>query len=1134
MSESRASHSFARPAFWGEGLTTGTNSFALPAGTVTFLLSDVEGSTRGWEADSGAMADAVVIYYRILDEAIARHGGVRPVEQGEGDSVVAAFARASDALAAALEAQLALCAQRWPGERSLRVRIALHTGEAQLRDEGNYFGVALSRCARLRALAAGGQTVLSRAVHDLVADRLPVGVELLDCGVHRLRDLGRPEHVFAMAHPELPVAPVELQSLDALPNNLPSLLTSFVGRHAELGELAEALAQTRLLTITGAGGAGKTRLALQLAADTLEHFDDGTWWLDLASLGDPLAVGEALLVALGLRTSVGLTQLQVASAYLGGREALLLFDNCEHLLEEIAAIAATLLDSCPRVTILATSRAPLGLPGETTWRVPSLSLPREEPQRESIAALAQSEAVRLFIERARKVRPNFAVSNENAPAVAQICQELDGIPLALELAAARVRMLTVEQIAAGLVDRFRLLTGGTRTALPRQQTLRASVDWSHELLSEAERVVLRRLGVFAGGFTLDAAERVVAGDGVDRYAALELLTSLVDKSLVMVEERGAAARYRLLETVRHYALDRLAQAGESEVVRDRHRDAFLELAERAAPELDGAGQLAWREMLDAEAANLAAALERACATQPELALRLTIALTIWWRQRGRFTEADAAYALALAAPDVDVGLRALATAGRAFCAAMAGSVDAAAYGVEALRMADEAGDAGTTALALDAIGTAEMFSNPRSARAHFERAIAHARAAGMEPAEVYATQVLATIYTLGGDFHSSERLLTEVEPLEQRVGNPQQVGYRAWLLGFNAHFEGRHEHAAARYASAREVAQEVGDPVLQALVDADSGLLEMQRGDGEAALATLLQRLETILTEGAGVAWPTLVTSTGLVELSCGHLAEARDRLQGLIDVVGERDPFHASWAYAGLAHAQRLLGDPHAADAAARRGLELAESLDSSLLVGESRLALARLAAARGEWREAEQHAHALLDACAEQGSLQIAPNALNALAEIAAGNGSHSEAVGLLAAAARVMRDMGIKATWVGDDDRWPALADELRNTLGQEAFDAAWAAGNELDLEQAIAWARRARGERKRPQVGWEALTPTEHRVVELTAQGLTNPQIGEQMFITRATVKTHLERIYAKLGVHSRAELSAEAARHGPTT
>jgi predicted ATPase/DNA-binding CsgD family transcriptional regulator len=948
-----------------------------------------------------------------------------------------------------------------------------------------------------------------------------------------LRDLGRPEHVFSMAHPELPVAPVELQSLDALPNNLPGQLTSFVGRDAELGELAEALALTRLMTLTGAGGAGKTRLALQLAADTLERFDDGTWWLDLAPLSDPLGVGEALLAALGLRTSVGLTQLQVASAHLGSREALLLFDNCEHLLEEIAAIAGTLLESCPRVTILATSRAPLGLPGETTWRVPSLSLPKDEPQREPIAALAQSEAVRLFIERARKVRPNFAVSNENAPAVAEICQELDGIPLALELAAARVRMLTVEQIAAGLGDRFRLLTGATRTALPRQQTLRASVDWSHELLSELERVVLRRLGVFAGGFTLDVAERVASGDGVDRYAVLELLTSLVDKSLVMVEERGAAARYRLLETVRHYALDRLAEAGEAALVRDRHRDAFLELAEHAAPELGRAQQSTWLELLDAESANLAAALGRACATQPELALRLTIALTGWWRLRGRFTEADAAYALALTGPDVDVGLRARATAGRCFAAAIAGSVDAAAYGAEALRLADEAGDAGTAALALAAIGTAEMFANPRSARAHLERAISHARAADDEPTEVYAAQVLATVYSLGGDFRASQRLLAELEPLEQRVGNPQQVGYRAWLLGFNAHFEGRHEHAAACYARARAVAQEVGDPPLQALVDADSGLLEMQRGDGEAALARLRQRLEGILTEGAGVAWPWLIVCTGLVELACGHLAEARDRLQGLIEVVGKLDPLDVGLAYAGLAHAQRLLGDPRAADAAARRALELGESLGSSLLVGESRLALARLAAARGEWHTAEQHAHALLDACAEQGSLQIAPNTLNALAEIAAGNGSHGEAVGLLAAAARAMRDMGVKATWVGDDDRWPALADEWRNTLGQRAFDAAWAAGNELDLQQAIAWARRARGQRKRPQVGWEALTPTEHRVVELTAQGLTNPQIGAQMFITRATVKTHLERIYAKLGVHSRAELSAEASRHAPT-
>jgi ATP/maltotriose-dependent transcriptional regulator MalT len=422
-----------------------------------------------------------------------------------------------------------------------------------------------------------------------------------------------------------------------------------------------------------------------------------------------------------------------------------------------------------------------------------------------------------------------------------------------------------------------------------------------------------------------------------------------------------------------------------------------------------------------------------------------------------------------------------------------------------------------------------MFSDPASARAHLERAITLARAARDEPGEVAATQVLATAYTLHGDLSESERLLADLEPVEGQVGNPQMAGYRDWLLGSAAHLEGRCDRAATLFARSRQVAQDVGDAFLQALVDRNAAVLEMQRGNGEAALARLLKRLEGILTEGAGAAWPALVTGAGLIELSCGHLAAARDRLQGLIDVLGGHDPYDVGWACVGLAHAYRVLGEPAAAGAAARRGLDLADSLDSSLLLGEINLALSRLAAARGDWGGGEQHALAVLDICAERGGLIAAPNALHALAEIAVGRQSPAEAAGLLAAAARAMGQMGITATWVGDDDRWPTLADELRDTLGREAFDAAWAAGQELDLEQAIAWTRRGRGERKRPALGWEALTPTEQRVAELTAQGLTNSQIGAQMFVARSTVKTHLERIYAKLGIHSRAGLSAEASR-----
>ncbi|MCA1703183.1 MAG: hypothetical protein LC808_07885 [Actinobacteria bacterium] len=639
------------PLMWGE-LPVDIGSidhatFHLPAGTVTFMLTDVEGSTRLWESAPEAMGVAVARHYELLDAAIALHNGVRPVEQGEGDSVVAAFTRASDALAAALDTQRAFYSERWPEGTSVRVRIALHTAEAQLRDERNYFGQAVNRCARLRAVAHGGQVVVSRTTRDLVLDRLPDGVELADLGVHRLRDLGRPEHVFGLLHPELPVEFPPLRSLDTLYNNLPGELTSFVGRRAELAQVEALLGDVRLLTLTGAGGCGKTRLGLQAAADAMDGYPDGVWWVPLARLEDAALLPTAVIGALGLPDVPGRTPLDTLVAYLRPRCTLVVLDNCEHLLATCAELSDALLRACPSLTMLATSRAPLGVPGEATWRVPSMSLPAQ-PRREPVEVLRQSDAVRLFIDRATQVLPNFVTTAANAPTVAQICHDLDGIPLAIELAAARVRMMAPEQIAHGLDDRFRLLTGGSRTVMPRHQTLQASIDWSYQLLSDHERTLLRRLSVFVGGWTLDAAEQVCAGDGIDSYAVLDLLTGLVDKSLVMVGAQGSEVRYRLLETVRQYGAVRLTEADEVTGTRDSHLAYHLALAERAEPQLLGAGRA--HPVLDgitAEVPNVRAALDWAAANDPSAGLRVVGALTLFWLFTGRYREGDAAYARAL-------------------------------------------------------------------------------------------------------------------------------------------------------------------------------------------------------------------------------------------------------------------------------------------------------------------------------------------------------------------------------------------------------------------------------------------------------------------------------------------------------
>ena len=428
-----------------------------------------------------------------------------------------------------------------------------------MRSEGSYLGHALNRCARIRATAHGGQVLVSAATAALVTERLPAGATLVDLGMHRLKDLGSPEHIWQLAHPDVRPDFPPLRSLEVFRHNLPVQLTPLIGRTGEIADLCALLTGDRLVTLTGSAGVGKTRLALAVAAETLERYPGGVWWVELAPLAEHDAVGRAALAALGAREAPGVSASHQLAVELGEQPALLVLDNCEHLIEGCAALVADLLAANPSASVLTTSREPLGVPGEITWRVPSMRCPGIEHGLD-VPTLSQYDAVVLFVERARRARPSFAVTDANAPAVAQICHRLDGIPLAIELAAARCRQMSAERIASELDDRFRLLTGGARTVMARQQTLTASVDWSHERLDDTERITFRRLGVFAGPFPLEAAEAVVASVGdVEPVEVFELMSRLVDKSLVVVVEgpRGEP-RYRLLETLRIFALDRAA------------------------------------------------------------------------------------------------------------------------------------------------------------------------------------------------------------------------------------------------------------------------------------------------------------------------------------------------------------------------------------------------------------------------------------------------------------------------------------------------------------------------------------------------------------------------------------------------
>jgi predicted ATPase/DNA-binding CsgD family transcriptional regulator len=915
--------------------------------------------------------------------------------------------------------------------------------------------------------------------------------------------------------------------LPTAPNNLPLQLSSFVGREGELGDLREALDATRLLTLTGPGGCGKTRLALRFALELPGRFPNGVWWVDLAPLAEERLVAATVAESLEVRPLPGFTELQAICAYLTSRRAMVVLDNCEHLLEPCAEVAEALLQACPEVAVLATSRAPLGVAGETDWRVPSLSLPGEEGE-----GLADSDAVALFVERATKVSPGFALSDENFESVAGVCRALDGLPLAIELATARLRMLSTEQISSGLSDRFRLLTGGPRTALERHQTLRASVDWSYELLSADEQILLRRLAVFVGGFTLEAVEQVCAGEGVDRDRLLDLLGALVDQSLVIAEEGGSAVRYRLLETVRQYGLEQLAEAGEEDALRSRHRDFFLALAEQAGPMLETGAQREWLEILDPEAANLLAAIDCSLRSEPQLALRFCAALRGWWRARGRFAEAVLAHSRSLeGSGDVDPALRARASECRADIGLWMGDYEAAeAHATEAVALADEGGDRGTAARARRNLGNAMAFADPRAARGELARAAELARDAGDDWALVAAEQATALTYMFQSEHAQAARASEGVAALAERLGDPLQVARRWSWVAFTAQFDGRFAEARDAVERSRAAVAETGEPVFEAAADVTEGFVDAWQGEPERPLERLPARLEHTLRLGVGNQVPNLLLVIALAELAADRPEQARDRLQGLVGLLQGRSAtatFAATWALCLLAEARRVLADA-GAEATALEAQASGERLGNRLLETRARFTLGRLAAARGEWTDAQQHALAHLDACVEGSHATFVPGCLDALAEVAAGLGADEDAARLFAAAERACAEIGVVRV-PPEAQHWAEIEAKLREELGEETYEAARGQGAELSLEDALEWARRARGPRRRPPGGWASLTPTELRVAELASEGLTNPQIGERMFISRETVKTHLSHVFGKLDIRNRAELTAQAVR-----
>lgn len=606
---------------------------SLPSGTVTFLFTDIEGSTWLAQEQPGEMAAILARHHEILHQSIQSHHGY--VFQIVGDSFAVAFHSASDALNAALNAQRILQNEPW-APAPIKVRMGIHTGTAQLNEDKQYSGYAtLASTQRIMSAGHGGQVLLSGVTRELVRDTLPTEAELLDLGEKRLKDLLHPEHLYQLNISGLLSTFPPLKTLDSFPNNLPTQLTSFIGRENEIAEIKQELDRHRLVTLTGAGGAGKTRLSLEVGATCLEQDKNGVWFVELASLTDPSLIIGAVMSVIGLHEKSN--DINPLARYIGNQSLLLVLDNCEHLIEDCARLVESLMKLCPKLHVLATSREAFGIAGEQSYHVPSLPFP-DPKHLPSLDEIARCESVQLFVERVKTYIPSFSLTEKNASSIAQICCRLDGIPLAIELAAARVKVMSVEQLAARMGDLFSLLTSGNRTALPRQQTLRALIEWSYDLLSESEKSLFRRLAAFSGGWSLEAAESICSVEG-SGTSVLDDLARLVDKSLVVKEEHDDEARFQMLETIRQYAEFKMFASEEVEDVKNRHRDWFMQLAEEAEPKLRTGEQLTWLNRLEMEHDNLRAAIKWSIEQKHvEQALRIPSALAYFWEIHGQDEE----------------------------------------------------------------------------------------------------------------------------------------------------------------------------------------------------------------------------------------------------------------------------------------------------------------------------------------------------------------------------------------------------------------------------------------------------------------------------------------------------------------
>src|SRR6266849_1667335 len=1032
------------------------------------LFTDIEGSTRLLQQLGDRYADVLAECRQLLRAAFQHQSGHEVDTQG--DAFFVAFARAIDAVLAAVDAQRALASHAWPQGAAVRVRMGLHTGEPSLTSEG-YVGLDVHRAARIMSAGHGGQVLLSQTTRDLVEHALPEGAHLQDLGAHRLKDLQQqPSHLFQVVIAGLPINFPPLRTLDTQPNNLPIQPTPFIGREKEVAAVTALLRRedVRLLTLTGPGGTGKTRLGLQVAAELSEVFADGVFFVNLAPISDPSLVVPTIAQTLDVREAAGQPLLDLMSAFLREKQVLLLLDNFEQV-ASAALEVADLLTVCPRLKVLMTSREMLHVRAEREFAVPVLRVP-DPKHLPDLVTLSQYEAVALFISRARAVKPDFQVTHVNAPALAEICVRLDGLPLAIELAAARSKLLPPQALLARLGHRLEVLTSGARDAPARQQTLRNTVAWSYDLLTSEEQRLFRRLSVFVGGCTLEAVEALYATLDVGAGRVLEEVASLLDKSLLQqAEYEGEESRLVMLETIREYGLEALAASGEMEATRQAHAAYYLALAEAAGPKLVGPQQAVWLERLEREHDNLRSAMQwsleqRERGHSMEMALRLGGVMQWFWQVRGLFSEGRAFLKRALAASEgVVSAVRAKALHAAANLALIQGDYDQLeALCEESLTLFREQGDKQGIAHTLSLLGrVAFERGNITPARVLFEESLALSREVGDKENIAWSLFSLAWLASEQGEYASARLLHEESLAMHRELGN--EVGIATSLLHLARDlFDSQGDPVTARslLEEGLTLFREVSDK--QGIADSFYFLGQLVLGQGDAATACSLGEESLVLYREMGD-WEGIAGSLLL------------------------------------LARVTAFQGDYAAARALYEESLAITRKLGAKLDIALGLEGLAGVVAAQGEpawaarlWGAAE--------ALREVLSTPLTP----------VERADYERAV---AAARTQLGEKAFAAAWAQGRSMTPEQA------LATQTPEVESISGGVSSAPSA-----------KLPTTSLDGLSARELEVLRLLATGLTDAQIAEQLVLSLYTIHAHLRTIYSKLGVTSRSAATRYAFEH----